>query len=87
MMSKTELTFSDVRDAVASLLKHGKERERYHAILSGVEMHISPQDFKLRVFIPAGQYNRAGTVEMDGTPALEWVADACREKAKRERVK
>lgn len=84
-MTKDKLTVSDIQSAIAELMKRGKEPpKRYSILLQGVELYLDYTSFKVHIHIPAGQYNQSATVELEGNEALEWVADACREKAERE---
>lgn len=86
-MSKTELTFSDVQEAIAGLMKRGMNPpERYMIILQGVELFLDHTSYKVHIHIPASRFSHAITVELEGSKALEWVADACREKAERDGV-
>ena len=86
---KTELTVKDIEEAFAHLLKLNREERlhRYAVILQGIEVIIDPCSVSLSVLVPPSplclDYVR---VELNNTPALDWIAQACREKLEREKT-
>ena len=82
-MSKEKLTAKDVEDAVAMLLRnknHNPDKD-YYVFLMGVRLILTDQYCSISVVAPAD--GRMVGMELQGTPALDWIAAACREKAER----
>ena len=82
-MSKEKLTAKDVEDAVAMLLRnknHNPDKD-YYVFLMGVRLILTDQYCSISVVAPAD--GRMAGMELQGTPALDWIAAACREKAER----
>ena len=82
-MSKEKLTAKDVEDAVAMLLRnknHNPDKD-YYVFLMGVRLILADQYCSISVVAPAD--GRMVGMELQGTPALDWIAAACREKAER----
>ena len=84
-MSKERLTAKDVEDAVAMLLrsKNPNPEPDYYVMLMGVRLILADQYCSMSIVAPMG--GRLEGLELQGTPALDWIADACREKAERDK--
>ena len=83
-MSKERLTAQDVEDAVALLLKpkNPNPDTDYYVFLMGVRLVLADQYCSVSIVAPMG--GRLEGLELQGTPALDWITAACREKAERE---
>ena len=85
-MSKERLTAQDVEDAVALLLRpKNPDKTDYYVFLMGVRLILADQYCSLSVVAPTDR--RMVGMELQGTPALDWIMDACREKAEREKAR
>ena len=80
---KDKLTAKDVEDAVAMLLrgKNPNSEPDYYVFLMGVRLILTDQYCSVSVVAPTD--GRLAGMELQGTPALDWIAAACREKAER----
>lgn len=86
-MSKERLTAQDIEDAVALLLrgKNPNSEPDYYVMLMGVRLILADQYCSMSIVAPMG--GRLEGLELQGTPALDWIMDACREKVEREKAR